>query len=122
MSRLFTVYVRCLFALHLSILTLAFLALINVVLNLGDFTPIIRRLPLGALLASIPAFLLAKSKNIWKSEFLQCPMWIRMGCVILMVYGLAAATLTTVLSQEPLFEADPLSRLRLFSLLFRCLW
>lgn len=108
MSRLLSTYVRCLLAVQILILVLAIITVINLVLHLGDFSGYSRYLPFAAFLSSIPVFSLAEDKNVWKNEFLRCPLWMRIGCAMTMIYGAVAASLTVAFSsQSPLFESNP---------------
>lgn len=105
LSRVVPVYVRCLLAIQISLLAFAFLALINLALHLGDFSRYLGRLPFAAFLSSIPVLFPAEERNVWKNEFLRCPLWMRVACVVAMAYGFVAAGLTA--SQSPRFEDDP---------------
>src|SRR5690242_1677215 len=97
MSRPVAVYVRSVLAVQIAILALALFAQTNLALHLVDLSSSLEHLPLGALLASIPVFFLAEERNVWRNEFLRCPNWLRIGCVVAMVYGAIAATFSVAL-------------------------
>jgi hypothetical protein len=64
---------------------------------------------MGALLTAFPIAFLAKERNIWKNEFMNCPVWVRSVAIGFGIYGLVAAFSQTVLLPRAGGPEDALS-------------
>jgi hypothetical protein len=102
-ARFVRVYVVCQLIFQLCLLAFALVA--STLLSSGTSASYVRYLPIVALLSAVPAFTLAQDKNIWKNEFLRCPMWMRIGCVVLMICGFGAGFSAVVSNQPPFAPA-----------------
>jgi len=87
-ARLAYAYVRLLLALELLLLFLTVVLNVDVLLGAGRlYAGHGRVLFYTAFGMAVPVFFLAKERNVWKNEFMACPMWLRIATVALMVYG-----------------------------------
>jgi hypothetical protein len=131
-ARFASVYVRCLFALELSLFALSFFLHVSVVLGAdGPFAEYGKSLFYCPLIVSVPAFGLAEEKNVWKHEFKSCPRWLQIATAVFMIYGLAVASVQAIcfsnggsLEAQPLFASgaplflEPMPLFILYSLLW----
>jgi len=65
-----------------------------------------------AFLSILPAFVLAKERNIWKNEFADCPWWMRAFVIVSCIYGFLVALVWVVFrsgSNPTMDEVIPVS-------------
>jgi len=109
-SKVARTYVILLFVLEL--LLIASSLLMNLSVWIGgrrlseQYGPV---LFMGALLTAFPIAFLAKERNIWKNEFMDCPVWVRSVAIAFGIYGFMAAFCQTVLSPRSGGYDDALS-------------
>jgi hypothetical protein len=48
----------------------------------------------------LPVALLARERNVWRNEFADCPLWLRIITIVLLLYGFIGVALVTVLCTD----------------------
>jgi hypothetical protein len=97
-SKIARTYVILLFLLELLLVASSLLMNLSVWIGGRRFSehygPV---LFMGALLTAFPIAFLAKERNVWKNEFMYCPVWVRSVAIAFGIYGLVVAFCQTVL-------------------------
>jgi hypothetical protein len=99
--RIAYIYVGLLFACVVAVLSVSLIAHILILSRLA-YLPITSNTAVvfsGVFLIAFPAFGFAKDRNVWKYEFLNCPMWLRIAGIVFPIYcllcGLGFAAMRT---------------------------
>lgn len=97
-SKVARIYVILLFALE--VLLIASSLLMNLSVWIGGRTLSARYGPvlfMSALLTAFPVAFLAKERNIWKNEFMNCPVWVRSVAIAFGIYGVSVGFCQTII-------------------------
>ena len=96
-GRIARTYVILLFAVELILIASSLLMNLNVWIGVRDLSELYGPvLFMVALLTAFPVAFLAKERNIWRNEFMSCPVWVRGVAIVFCIYGLAAIFCQTV--------------------------
>jgi sterol desaturase/sphingolipid hydroxylase (fatty acid hydroxylase superfamily) len=109
-TRFACVYVRCLFAFEMLLFVMSLLLYVSVLFGSNRLVAEYGKpLLYCAFVVSVPAFSLAKEKNVRKNEFNSCPRWLRMATLIFMIIGIVVAPVQAMFSSSgDSFEEQPL--------------
>jgi hypothetical protein len=91
-------YVILLFVLELLLIAVSLLMNVSVWVGWRRFADLYGPVVfMGSLLTAFPIAFLAKERNIWKNEFMSCPIWVRSVALAFGFYGLVTAFCQAVL-------------------------